>query len=468
MSRLGKSFAVASASLALFGLGRVIFNLAGVRVFGPVVIGDLNVAISMWSLIAVVIGTVPSFVVSKYVSEFLAVSERDRAARVLAVSVIGTSGLLCIVMVASTLIPARTSSWPWPFYGVAFGTYLVCRAGCFAHQQVRTAFQGEAAGFVAFGTLLVMGLVARSVPIAAMALIAQPLIFCMRAIWGFRRDLRLQGAVSEIRADLRRYALFSGATFVNATTGMASYHLVIVLAGHLTSDSANVGYLSVLLSTLSPVNLVPLALGSVLYPEFARRHGVKDLDGNRRIAFRATCLLQLFVITVMGSLLVLAPWVFQAVHVPPTNALTTAWFWLVYTLGLSIVSSPCGHLLNATEHAPRQAIASSVFLIIGVIVGVLGLPARGIIAAGWMRFGVDGGLAWTRMAIAERMDRWIGGRWPDLVVFQLAFVAIFLECLTFLGQGTRLMTLAAATLALVYAARADAKPLIAWVREGPR
>jgi O-antigen/teichoic acid export membrane protein len=464
MSRLGKSFFVASASLALFGLGRAIFNLAGVRVFGPVVIGELNVAISMWSVVAVIVATVPSFVVSKYVSEFLASSQRDRAARVLAVSILLTIGLLALVILASLLTGEDVVKWPWPLYGCAFGSYLVCRAGCFAHQKVRAAFQGEVAGFTVFGFTLGLGLVVRSVPIAAMALIAQPAIFCARALWEFRYDMLLEGALAEIRADVRQYAVFSGATFANAATGMASYHLVIVLAGHLTADTANVGYLSVLLSTLSPINLVPLALGSILYPEFARRHGLNDLEGQARIARRATILLQLFVVGVAGVLLAFPVIIFRAAHVPGSSALTLTWSWLVYTLGLTIVSSPCGHLLNATRHAPRQAVASMAFLTVGLTVGWLGFPAFGIIAAGWMRFGVDGGLAWTRMAMAERVSHWIGGRWLELALFQVSFAAIFAQAITFQGARSRSLVLATAAASLFYLARSDASQLVASLR----
>ena len=157
MSRIGKSFAVASASLALFGLGRVIFNLVGLRVFGPEVVGSLNVAMSTWSLIAVAIATVPSFVISKYVSEFVASSERVRAARMLAFCLLTTLVLLLVPVVVSVVIRPRTAGWPWPLYGVAFGMYLLCRAACFAHQRIRTAFEGELVAFVVFGITLSVG-----------------------------------------------------------------------------------------------------------------------------------------------------------------------------------------------------------------------------------------------------------------------------------------------------------------------
>jgi hypothetical protein len=204
MSRLGKSFAVASASLALFGFGRMMFNLAGLQVFGPATIGTANIAISMWSLVAVVIATVPSFVVSKYVSEFVAAAEPKRAAQILTMSLLTTSGALFVAVLASLLVHARSGSWPWPLYGGAFGTYLVCRAACFAHQRMRTAFQGEVFGFVAFAIMLLLGLAARSVTLAAAALIAQPTVYCARVIWGFRHEFRFQGAFAEIRDDLRR------------------------------------------------------------------------------------------------------------------------------------------------------------------------------------------------------------------------------------------------------------------------
>src|SRR5436189_35009 len=69
---LRQSFASAILSLALFGLGRFVFNLVAVRAFGPAFVGEINVSLSSWTIIAVLLGTIPAFVTSRYAPEYMA------------------------------------------------------------------------------------------------------------------------------------------------------------------------------------------------------------------------------------------------------------------------------------------------------------------------------------------------------------------------------------------------------------
>jgi O-antigen/teichoic acid export membrane protein len=426
MSRLGKAFVSASLSLALFGLGRFLFNVLGLHVYGATVIGQLNVSISEWTLIAVIVATVPSVVASKFVSEYLVSSRQPQAARVLAACLCVTWGIYALAVVGVAAFSTDEVKQVWPIYGVAYASYMVLRGAYFAHQRVRDVLLSEVLGFCAFASLLGIGLVTKDASLAALSLVAQPSVYCLKALWDLRAAIQFNGALGELRSDLRGYGVFAGASLANAASGLASYHLSIVLAGHLVEQQADVGFLSVLLSTISPINLVPQALGSVLFAEFARRHGARDERGQRAVALQATVFLQIFALLLVGSLLTFPEVVFRGVGVPQSSELVGTWTWLVYVLGLTIVSSPCGHLLNATEHAPRQAIASLAFLGVGLIVGLWGMPRAGIVAAGWLRFGVDGGLAWTRMGIAQRVEPWIDRRMLDLMVFQLCFGVLFL------------------------------------------
>jgi O-antigen/teichoic acid export membrane protein len=428
-------------------------------VFGSAAIGRLNVELSSWTLVAVVAATVPSVLVAKYVAEHLARGHRTRAARVLGASLAITWVLMGGAVVARSIASGRGLIDPWPYYGFGYATYLVVRSAYFAHQRARAVLFSEIVAFAVFGTILCVALVTRDERLAPFALAAQPLVYAAKAIWELRSDIGVRGALQEVRRDARGYAVFSGASFANAGTGLASYHLAVVLAGHLTTSADDVGYLSVLLSALSPINLVPQALGAILFAEFARRHGIEDLQGQRAVALKATVLLQLFVLLFVGSLLAFPAAVVRAIHLPSTPEVIHTWQWLAYTLGLTIASSPCGHLLSATRHAAKQAIASLVFLAVGLAVGCSGMPRYGILAAGWMRFGVDGGLAWTRMILANALTRWTANRKFELLGFQLCFGAVFGSSLLSAPGIVSIVPIIVGVAGLVFAARRDLRSL---------
>jgi O-antigen/teichoic acid export membrane protein len=431
--------------LALFGSGRFLFNLVGVRVFGPGILGVLNVGLSTWSLAAVLVATVPSVLAGKYVAEYSATNP-VRAARVLGAS-LATAWMACGVGLAlvALIAPAQLAE-PWPYFGAAYSTYLVVRSAYFAHQESVEVFASELLAFAVFVVVFAVGVLLRSPMVCSLSLVLQPGTYVLRALWVLRDRIQFEGAYREMAHDTREYGGFSLATLGNAGASLTSYHLTVVLAGRWLATPADVGYLSVLLALMSPINLVPQALGPVLFSEFARRHGVQDVGGQQSLALRSTVLLQLFIVAAVGLASAFTEQCLRIAHLPPTTEIRGLWMWLTYTVGLTIVSAPCGHLLNATRHAGRQALASLSFATLGLAVGGLGMPRFGLPAAGWMRFAVDGCLAWTRMLVAATLLQFARKRWADLVGFQL-FLAVIL--LLGLGDHGRMMKIAAVAIALL-------------------
>src|SRR6185369_285004 len=121
--------------------------------------------------------------------------------------------------------------------------------------------------------------------------------------------------------------------------------------------------------SLAPLNFLPAALGTSLFPEIARRYGAGDEPGQRRAVAGSVLALQLLVLSA-GTALLLAPdTCLRLMHVPPERDVRITWILLAWVLQLTIVSSPCGHFLNATRHAARHAAASLVFLILGLAMG---------------------------------------------------------------------------------------------------
>jgi O-antigen/teichoic acid export membrane protein len=408
MKSLRASFLVAAIALALFGLGRFLFNLVTVRVFGPEFVGEVNVALSGWTVVTVLLGTVPALLTSKFVAESIALGNEVRAKRIYSASLAAALVPGLIVAVAASVVAASENRL-WSWYVPIFAAYLVTKAAAFAFARQRAYVISEATGFAAFLLLLVTGCVVGSTRIVELSLLLHPAIIVAVMTWNLRREVVGSGLVRELTDEWRRYSAFSGASAVNAAAGLVSYHLAVVLAGFLLADRASVGYLSVLLSSLSPLNFLPTALGTSLFPELARRHGAGDEAGQRRAVARSVIALQTVVCTA-GTALLLAPEpALLAMHLPVDSSVRVTWVLLAWALQVSIVSSPCGHYLNATRFAARHAVASLWFLLIGLAVGIAGLVMIGLVGAAIMRVGVDVGLAWTRMLMAERSLRWSGG-----------------------------------------------------------
>jgi len=425
MRSLRASFVVASVALALFGLGRFVFNLVAVRRFGPEFVGSVNVSLSSWTVATILLGTVPAFLTSKFVSESVARGEHVRAHRLFsaALAAVVVPGIT-IALVVTAVRPGGAAIWAW--YVPLFGAYLVMKSAAFAFGAQRSYLVAEFIGFAAFGIVCGLGCWFSSPRIAESSLLVQPAAVVMVTAWGVRDRLAWHGVLGELISGWRDYGTFWSAIFVNAAAGLVSYHMAVVLAGAILVDRAEVGYLSVLLSSLAPLNLLPAALGTSLFPEIARRYGAGDEVGQRRAVVGSTLALQAMVVTVGTALLLTAEPTLRLIHVPAEGAVRTTWIVLAWVLQLTIVSSPCGHFLNATRFAGRHAVASLLFLAVGVAAGIVGYSALGLIGAGLMRIGVDAGLAWVRMGIAERSLRWIGEVRGAVVGCQAALVSAML------------------------------------------
>lgn len=407
MRSLRASFLAAAVALALFGLGRFVFNLVTLRIFGASFVGGVNVALSSWTVVTVLLGTVPAFVTSKFVAESAARGDDDRARRVFsaALALVTLPGVA--IALAATLLRPEGALWVW--YVPAFGAYLVVKAAAFAFGLQRTYLFAEVSGLIVFLTVCLGGCALSAPRIAAASLLLQPATIVVVCVWGLRDRLVWQGVATEVINGWSSYGLYWGAIFINAAAGLVSYHFAIVLAGAILVDKESVGYLSVLMSSLAPLNFLPAALGTSLFPELARRYAAGDEDGQRRAVTGSVLALQVLVLSAGAALLVAPEPFLRLMHVPAEGPVRTTWILLAWVLQLTIVSSPCGHFLNATRYAGRHAMASAFFLAIGLTMGIVGLTSLGLIGAGLMRIGVDAGLAWVRMVVAQKALRWMIG-----------------------------------------------------------
>lgn len=403
---IGAGFLVAMGALALYGLARVFFNFASLRAFGPVYVGEVSPAFSGTNILGIIVASAPAALIGKFVPQYEAEGEPRRARSIFAGTLVLTSALA--VVAAGVLVVL------WPFEAPRalgtlvplFSAYLLLRAGYFAFGLRRRYFVAELASGLTFVTALAWGTLGGFSSFTTLSLVLHPATFVALAIFHLRHELVLRGSLAEVRASLGRYASYIGSSLVNAVSGLASYHLVVVFAG-LMLPARDTGHLAALLSMVAPFNLAPVALGVVLFPAISRMDGLGDEDGQRRLVARSVLALQLFASFTIGPLLCFPDVALAIAGLPvePTLILLMA---MVFLDGmLSIVSSPCGHFLNASRFVHRQAVLSAASVVGGTVVGLPAIGAFGLIGCGIMRFASIGPLAWARMVEAQRQIRWL-------------------------------------------------------------
>lgn len=404
------SVALAGAALALYGLIRFVFNAAAVRVFGPEYVGVVGVGVSWATLAAVLVASAPAVVVSRFVAERRGRGEDERAGAVLAgVLLLGgfaLAGAAVVLAGVPALAPVRLLA----LYAPGFGLYLLLKAGYLAWADDRSYFLAEIAACGAFFATFAAACAARSPLGATASLLVHPLVFALVAAVRLRRRLRWTGALRELRAGAGTYAPFLGASFVNALGGLGGYHLIVVAAGAILREPADVGYVALILASLSPLNLAPQALGAVLLPELAFRSAGADAAATRGLVRKSVVAMQV-VAGAAGVPLLLFPGFWLArLGVPDRADLRLAWVLLALPLLVAMISAPCGHLLNATRHAAAHARATAATLLAGLAVGIATLAAWGVPGAGVFRAVGEIPLALFRLFRANREVGWAEGR----------------------------------------------------------
>ncbi len=379
--------------------------------------------ISTLTVVAVILASVPSVLATKFVAEFIGAGDASRAARLFSgvVATTGIMGTLAAVVLAVLRRPVGAGAMA--VYVPLFGLYLVFKGAYFAFGEERHYARAEALGALAFGIIFSIACLRRESPLATASLLAHPLVFALCAIMDHRSKFRAYGGLIELVQDWRQYGVYSIATFVNAMHGLGSYNLLVVLAS-LFLDTATLGYLNVILATLSPLSYISTAYGAVAFPEMSHRHGEGNADGLRSLLWRSTLILQVIGVLVSGAIVIAPDSILVLLHVPAQRGLVLALCWVAVSLQFNMTSAPSGHYLNATRHVVRHALFSGMFLVAGTIVGLTALSICGVVGAGIMRFAVDGSLSCVRMVVAVRALRWAEGRLTSIVAGQVGMLVL--------------------------------------------
>ncbi len=393
---------LSAVALGLYGSIRFVFNAAGIRVFGAEYLGSLNQVLSAHSMIGGVLGAAPAALLAKYGAQHQSRGEHAEAASLFSLCVLGVAA--AGLMIGFTSIAATSGSEQRvlaPYAGL-FALYMVLRISFFTWDRLRSYFIVEIVSSAAFFLVFGSACLIRSNVLATVSWLVQPAVFTAGSCVAFGDSFTCRHLRRTLSYNGRIYGGYLVASLANALSSLASFHMVIVLAAALLQDRALIGYLSVLVASLTPLRLLPIALTPVLLPELSRAHAAGDRRGIERLVRSGTALL--VVVTAGCVAVAMMGWVplLALLTVPEGVMWGRVWILLLTSSVLSVSGAVFGHLLNATTYVRRHAQLTIVATAIGVLVGVPSFIYGGVIGAGLMNLSVDAVLFCGRAIMSVR------------------------------------------------------------------
>jgi len=248
-------FILSGATLALYGLSRVVFNALGFRYFGPESVGAVNVAMSTAVLISMptTAGLCPAY------TRHVALDSDENRRRLFAwtaalfLPMAFLLGALSLVSPLETL-PGFTALWV-----VLYSFYSLGRADQFAGNRPGGAVALEVASFVLF--LSGIFITARFALPEAIPFSLYFLPMCLYCL----RGLLTSGG---LRRPSAGFWPFAAVSFLGSLPSLGVLYGSTIAMSHVGGLAA-AGVWAALVSLISPVLLVPRTLNSVFLPKLA-------------------------------------------------------------------------------------------------------------------------------------------------------------------------------------------------------
>ena len=439
-----------------FGLTKFLFGVLVIR-WDPGLVGEINHTLSIFLLVALFFAPGLGMVVSKFASEFRGAGQIRKAQEVFTLSflVVSVLAVVCtlVLFVFFDRVKGRVDVSPTTRYGLTpmlllYSLYVFLRTSYYGFDRVPLYLRNELVSSAVFFGVLAVALVARSRWLVVLPFAAHSVLFVGIALADLRDQFRFRRLAAGVVQDLRRYAHFFGCTIVNSLAAPGAFHFGIILTGWLTGDTKTVGYYSVLLYSLQPLNLFPATLISVLMPTVSHSHGSGATSESIAATSRVFRPLFLLMTAIWGGGAILGWEAIRVITETTRQDLLIAFEVLLFGAYCYLISTPPSVLLNGTRHIGVIALGGAVSLGITlglwlVVVPVYGLPGA---AAGYAFLGVFQGV-WAFVA-AFLIFRWIARVGWDVGLTLLAAVA--LGALSLTGKSLVVHLAAAGAFALLF------------------
>jgi len=267
--RLGLThFLLAGSTLALYGITRLVYNVAGLRFFGVELVGHANVALSLAVLVSLLATTALGPALLRFLpNEELrrGLSPRDLLREVLSASVPTLVLPMVLLLAAGSIHPGWTVSSGrttalWTTWAVLYSWYTLGKSFLLALNRSVTAVVLELAGFGCFGLALALCSHQPYLYWLPITLYFLPMAVAAPCLAGTGIRFRLHLPPG--------YVQFGLLAFLGSVSSMGTlYASTLVAAAAIDIKAA--GAWSVLLSAISPVLLFPRTLNTVLLPKLS-------------------------------------------------------------------------------------------------------------------------------------------------------------------------------------------------------
>jgi O-antigen/teichoic acid export membrane protein len=246
---------------------------------------------------------------------------------------------------------------------------------------VRQYCLAELVGSLAF--FVALGASAASARPEAFALpwLVHPLVFATVAAVHLYGSGRHGAGPGRPEYPVGKYVRYGASWLASAASGLGAYHLSILLTAVLLVDPVATGYYSVTLSMLTPLNLLPIAVSTVLFPQMTTNLAAGNDTENAALIRSATGGLLLPLSLAVVLIFLLARDVLAFFGVPALPQQVLALQLIAFGILVSLVSTPAGSFLSATLYARSAARIGALTLGLGVALWVVLIPRIGIVGS---------------------------------------------------------------------------------------
>jgi O-antigen/teichoic acid export membrane protein len=289
-----------------------------------------------------------------------------RQLTVISVAVVALSApLAAVVLVAST-----RSSAVEPIdlaaaiaYAFGFGVTTALRSLYFWSGQVSRYARAEITSWIVFAILVAASLVTSTFAFLVWTFVVQAAWFCGWAVLDHRDMFRVGGP----RVGGRELTTFAGLNLVGSFPSMATPQLALLLVTSFDSTAA-AGTYAAMVSLTTPIQLLPRALGLVLYPRLARARA----EDPRRVAADAASLAREIVPLAVGPLLLVIASAPLWIGVVIGNAGGPAIGPLALLLGAQAISIIAVPAVAAQTTGPMREVAHpAAWSVLGLVASVV-------------------------------------------------------------------------------------------------
>jgi len=377
--KLIKNVVFTGIALLFTGLTRVVYNIAVGRTFDAGTLGQVNLVISIATLLSMVVSLITENSATKFLSEFSAKSTRAIVFTLLQLwTIIGSVFLIFGAYLLKGLI-IQNIKINISLFEICLPLILLIALyhfyrGCFyGLNTVEKYFKFELISTALFFLTLVI-----TVYIYNQNLLLPFIVyygaFSLFGIASLRAYLNPRAGSSGMSRKIGAYGFIS---MIGTLASTSRAYIANIFTGTYLSPE-QVGYYSAAVSITAILLYAPTILGRVLLPAISSSHGQGDTQTIRKLLDTTTLWLTLVSFLIGGSFMLVADEILKLLFKPAFSEATFALQMLILGLCLSTMVVPSVSALSGTRYVMIPNAAGIIGLLISLALWPILIPRLGI------------------------------------------------------------------------------------------